>query len=489
MDDFLTLAAQASPNARALVSLDGAITYAELNIQVAALSARLSAFGVKRGERVAVLLDRSVEAARLVHALARLRAVIVPLNTRLASSEMRHQIQEASCRWIFSTIENTPLTEAVTLDDLPPAIDSGQWLSGKLDLDTDFGVLFTSGTSGQPKGAVLTWGNIFWSATASAFRLGVLPDDRWLLTLPLYHIGGLSIILRSTLYGTSVVLPDFPSDHFDLHRLWKHLQESAISLVSLVPTMLYRIFEEHPLATDWPASLRLILLGGAAASPELLSRAVATDLPIAVTYGLSEAASQVATALPNLTHRKPGTAGRPLPWAHLRVMGEDGSELPPDEIGELQVSGATVMRGYLNNPDANAGVLPDGWLATGDLGYLDEEGDVWVVQRRSDLILSGGENIYPAEIETIICQHPAVDEACVIGISHPEWGQQITAGVVPQPNGKITPKGVQAFCRQHLAGFKVPRRIELLDYLPKTASGKVNREMLRKWIISSSTEK
>jgi O-succinylbenzoic acid--CoA ligase len=477
MNDFLALAAQSSPGRPALIAADGTVTYADLNTQVAKVCARLEARGVKRSDRVAVLLDRSHQAVQLVHALARLGAVIVPLNTRLTPVEMGAQIEDAACQWTFSTLKEKSLKGAIRLEDLKAASNHARWLSGALNLDDDFGILFTSGTTGRPKGAVLTWGNVFWSATASAFRLGVLPGDRWLLTMPLFHIGGLSILFRSALYGTAVVLPDFPADQFDLACMWKRMHESRITLVSLVPTMLYRLLKEYPSKTDWPASLRLILLGGAAASPEILSRGLAMNLAIAVTYGLSEAASQVATAPPDLTHRKPGSVGRPLQWTHLRVVDDLGNECPPHDIGEIQVSGPTIMRGYLKYL-----VLQDGWLKTGDLGYLDDDGDLWMVQRRTDLIISGGENIYPAEIEAVLRQHPSVEASCVVGIPHPEWGQQVAAGVVLNSKNNLTPRAVEAFCREHLAGFKVPRHIMLLESLPKTASGKVNRDLVKQWI-------
>ena len=200
--------------------------------------------------------------------------------------------------------------------------ESDQWLGSPLDLDADFGILFTSGTTGKPKGAVLTWGNIFWSATASAFRLGVLPSDRWLLTLPLYHIGGLAILFRSALYGTAVVLPDYPGDPFDLEQLWRKMHNADVTLVSLVPTMLYRLMDRYE-KEDWPLSLRLILLGGAAATLKLLQAARDAYLPLALTYGLTEATSQVATTDPELTRLKPGTVGKPLQWLQVSIHDED----------------------------------------------------------------------------------------------------------------------------------------------------------------------
>ena len=472
--DFLSLAASAHPARLAVWDGGTRLNYAQLNRRVAALCARLDALGVRRGERVAALLERDLESVLLVHALARLGALLVPLNTRLTPDEMRWQIEAATCSRVFTALPDTPLSEAVSINALPSAAEGAPWMQGRLDLEDDFGILFTSGTTGRPKGAQLTWGNLFWSALGSAFRLGVLPDDRWLLTLPLYHIGGLAILFRSALYGTAVVLPGFPEDRFDLDVLCARLTESNATLVSLVPTMLHRLLGD---VRDVFSSLRLILLGGAAASPELLTRAFASGLPVAVTYGLTEAASQVATADPETARRKPGSAGKPLPWTAVQVRGKDDCSLSAGEVGEIYVQGPTVMRGYLGQPP-----ITD-WLPTGDLGYLDVDGDLWVVQRRSDLIVTGGENVYPAEVESVLRQYPAVEDVGVVGLPHPEWGQQVAAALILRPGASLDEAELLAFCRSRLAGYKLPRRIVLLDEFPRTASGKIRRDALRAQLI------
>ena len=469
MNDFLSLTAPISPDRLALITSDVEVTYAELNHRVAVLCAQLNARGIRSKDRIAVLLDRGPASVELVHALARLGAVIMPLNTRLTSAEMRWQIEQAECRCVLSALSGSVLEEAILLDDLPPVGDTGRWLNSNLNLDSDFGILFTSGTTGKPKGALLTWGNIFWSATASAFRLGVLPTDRWLLSLPLHHIGGLAILFRSALYGTAVVLPDFPGDQFDLDHLWTRLHNGGVTLISLVPTMLYRLLESYQ-RLDWPSTLRLILLGGAAATPKILQAARAANLPVAVTYGLTEATSQVATADTEATRSKPGSVGKPIQWSQVNIRDEEGHPLSAGEIGEIWVRGPMVMRGYLNNPEVKD------WLQTGDLGYLDEDGDLWIVQRRSDLIISGGENIYPVEIEAVIRRQPAIEDVCVVGLPNAEWGQQVAAAVTLHPEHNLDEELLLSFCRQHMAGYKLPRKILILDTLPRTSSGKVQRD-------------
>jgi O-succinylbenzoic acid--CoA ligase len=299
--------------------------------------------------------------------------------------------------------------------------------------------------------------------------LGVLPDDRWLSCLPLYHVGGLAVIFRSCLYGTAVDL----HDGFDLTAINHSLDTQSISLISLVPTMLVRLLAVRD---AWPATLRLVLLGGAAAAPDLLGEALAAGVPVATTYGLTEAASQVATMLPADVRRKPGSAGRPLMFTSVRIVHEDGQTAAPGVYGEIVVSGPTVMRGYVNNEAATAATVRDGDLFTGDIGYLDDDGDLWLVQRRSDLIISGGENIYPAEVEAVLKQHPAVTAVCVVGVPDAQWGQLVTAAVVLQEAATVGAADLLAFCRQHLAGYKLPRRLRFVPQLPQTASGKVHRQ-------------
>jgi O-succinylbenzoic acid--CoA ligase len=317
---------------------------------------------------------------------------------------------------------------------------------------------------------VLTFANHFWSATASSYRLGLSPEERWLSCLPLYHVGGLAVVFRSCLYGTAIVL----HERFDLGAFNTSLERDQITLTSLVPTMLHRLLAMRK-GQAWPASLRHILLGGAAATPELLAAAQASSAPVATTYGLTEAASQVATLCPADVVRKPGSVGRPLMFTNVRIVDETGATLRPGEKGEIVVTGPTVMSGYYKNPAATAKTIRNGDLFTGDIGYLDDEGDLWLVQRRNDIIISGGENIYPAEVEAVLRQHPAVAAVAVVGVPNAEWGQVVAALVECHPHKQVTAAELLAFSRQQLAGYKQPRLLAFTDALPQTASGKIER--------------
>jgi O-succinylbenzoic acid--CoA ligase len=247
-----------------------------------------------------------------------------------------------------------------------------------------------------------------------------------------------------------------------------------VTLVSLVPTMLYRLIDSREAP---PPHLRMALIGGAAATPELVQAAQRAGFPVVTTYGLTETASQVATQTPERTQIKPGSVGKAIPFTEISIESEDGHPLPTGQIGEVVVRGPTVMRGYHQHEDATALTLRGGSLHTGDLGYLDEDGDLWLVQRRSDLIVTGGENVYPAEVEAALRTHPTVRDACVVGVAHPEWGQQVAAMVVP--DGEIRGDEIATYLRERLAGYKIPRIVQFVDALPLTGSGKVERKAVK----------
>ncbi|MFQ5342341.1 MAG: o-succinylbenzoate--CoA ligase, partial [Anaerolineae bacterium] len=388
----------------------------------------------------------------------------------------------AGLRGILS-VDRTEQPGVEALEDLP-ARAVGFREGRRRDLDEVQSIVFTSGTTGRPKGAMLTYGNHMASATASAFRLGTLPGDRWLACMPLYHVGGLAIVLRCCLYGTTLVL----HDGFDPASVSAALDTQAVTLISLVPTMLRRLLEARG-KRPFPESLRCVLLGGAAAPATLVERSLAFGVPVATTYGLTEAASQVATASPDDVRRKAGSSamgaghfvGRPLMFSQVRIAGADGHDRPPGEIGEIEVRGPTVMAGYYHSPEATREAVRNGWLRTGDMGYLDVDGDLWVVQRRSDLIVTGGENVYPAEVERVIVEHPGVEAACVIGVEDEEWGQRVVAAVVTAEGATVTDAELLEFCRARLAGYKQPRAYRFLTSLPQTASGKVQRDAVANW--------
>lgn len=475
MYDWLSARVQATPHRIFLKTVSGQWTFHQIHSEAYAYAANLREFDIQPGDKVAFVATNQQQTVVLIFALMRLGAVLVPINARLTQDEVAYQLHHTDSVLLIADdayfADKVFQMPTVTLSQLSNLSGSRHHEEDTppINLDSPFMIVHTSGTSGQPKGAVLAAGNVFYSAMASAYRLGHLPDDVWLCTLPLYHVGGLSIILRACLYGITVDL----RERFDIDAVNHALTHEGVTVVSLVPTMLYRLLDHR--TAPWSDKLRLVLLGGAAASPQLMQRCLDENIPVATTYGLSEAASQVATATPDIAMHKPGTVGKPLMFTQVKVVDSEGHPQSTGDYGEVVVSGPTVMQGYYNNPEATARTLRDGWLHTGDIGYLDEDGDLWLVQRRSDLIVTGGENVYPAEVENVIRAHPAVKEVAVIGIDDPEWGQRVVAAVQVQPGQFVTEDEIITYSREHLAGYKQPRVVLFVDELPQTGSGKIQR--------------
>ncbi len=488
MKDWLAAQRIARPDGIALISEDVELTYSELDRFVSVLCGRIAGMGVQQNTVVGVLMPNQADYVVIIHALARLGAVLLPINTRLTVTEIEYQLDATCCALVIcaSATESTAAQlstgarRVVSVDEShSPQVQSwwditltDSWRPLDFNPNALQSIMFTSGTTGTPKGVQLTFANHFYSATGSAYRIGVQPDDRWLCTLPLYHVGGLAIILRAALYGITVVL----QQGFDFDAVNAALDTQHITLLSVVPTMLYRLLNARE---TFPASLRLVLLGGAAATADLVGRALDRGVPLATTYGLTEAASQVATMLPSEVVRKPGSVGKPLMFTSLRIVDESGKAVKVGEIGEVVVTSPVVMQGYLSFPSAN------GELYTGDMGYLDKDGDLWLVDRRSDLIVTGGENVYPSEVENTLRQHPAVSDVCVVGLPDAEWGQRVAVMVVIRQGMDLTIPELILFSRQRLAGYKQPRTVVFVEQLPQTSNGKIHRAAVKEQLLSN----
>jgi o-succinylbenzoate---CoA ligase len=319
----------------------------------------------------------------------------------------------------------------------------------------------TSGSTGEPRPVALTRSNHEASVRAAESHLGLTPDDRWLACLPLHHVGGLSIFVRSAHTGFAVV-PVWP---FEPEAVIAAIQRHAVTAVSLVPTMLARLLEHR---WEAPASVRFVLLGGAPCPPLLLQAALEAGIPVAPTYGMTETCSQVATLLPDEVSEHFGSSGRALPGADLRA----------------DADGRIAIRGSMVSPDA---VTEDGWLVTNDLGVIDGEGYLTVLGRSDDAILSGGEKVIPRTVEEILLEDPGVAEAVVVGVPDPEWGQRVVAAVTPRSGAVLDPLELRAAVRERLAPHMTPRTVVVLDELPRTGPDKVDRPKLRVLLAEEGT--
>ncbi|MDR7562192.1 MAG: o-succinylbenzoate--CoA ligase [Armatimonadota bacterium] len=475
--DWLAEQALVHPARTALVCGPAALSFGELDERVNRVARRLASLGLGGEDRVALLSPNGIPFVVLAFALARLGAVLVPLHPRLTAPELRERLQDVRPRLVlahpaFADLFQEAGWEPVAfLDphhpDLLPGIPADAPLpSPRISLKAVQGILYTSGTSGRAKGVLLTYGNHYWNAMGWAQRLGPAEHDTWLAVMPLCHIGGLAILWRAALFGATVVI----HEAFHAGAVCAELERGQLTLLSLVPTMLHRVLREWG-HRPFPG-VRAVLLGGGPIPQDLVAQCVEAGIPVAPTYGLTEAASQVATLHPSEVRRKLGSCGRPLPVVEVRVEGGEG---------EILVRGPTVMAGYWGHPEETASGLREGWLCTGDVGYLDEEGYLYVLDRREDRIVTGGENVSSAEVEAVLRAHPAVRDAGVVGIPDPEWGQRVVAAVELVPGAVTTEEELRAYCARLLAPYKVPKRIGFLPELPRTGPEKVSRAALREW--------
>jgi O-succinylbenzoic acid--CoA ligase len=485
----LSSRAARTPDAPAIEFDEYAWTFSELADRACRAAGYVLGHAEPGPAPIALLLPGDVQFVAWFIAVALAGRVVLPLNTRLTARELAQQLSDAQVTTMICAGNDSRADELATLVPGLRALQAPEpaalptrhdHLPGEaVAADSALAVLFTSGTSGRAKGACLSWTAFEASAVAAAERLGPAVNRRWLACMPLFHVGGLSIVVRSLLFGGPIRL----QPRFDAAAVSHALDAGGIAGVSLVPTMLSRLLD-YRAERAAPPGLEVLLLGGAAAPPALVERSLAMGYPVCQTYGLTEATSQVATA-------RPPAPGSSSPSPMLALQGTDIRIFVADRIaavgeaGEILVRGPTVMLGYLNDPAATSRALGDGWLHTGDVGYLDAEGGLHVLDRRDDLVVSGGENVYPAEVEAVLLEHPSVSEAGVTGVADVDLGARVVAWVVPSAGSAIDIAALAEHCRRRLAGFKRPREIRVVDLLPRTAAGKLQRRKLTEPVSDS----
>lgn len=440
------------------------------------MAGHLQGLGVKKGSYVSVLLKNHIETAVVLLSLQLIGGISVILNNRLTAEELSFQIKDSSSMLLIT--EDSFLEKVAGLESFVPMVGKEKieeypyeepLLVEEIDLDDICTVMYTSGTSGNPKGVLQTYGNHWWSATGSALNLGLLEEDCWLCSVPMFHISGYSILMKSVIYGMRIIL----QQSFDAKETIRVINEEKVTIMSIVTTMLSRVIEELGKNSLGPA-FRCMLSGGGPVPLPLLEKCVEKNVPVYQTYGMTETSSQIVTLSPEYSIKKLGSAGKPLFPSQLKIVDTLGKEAAALQSGEIVVKGPNVTPGYLNRDDA----LNDGWLNTGDIGYVDEDGFLYVQDRRSDLIISGGENIYPAEIEGILTSHPSILDAGVIGVEDDKWGQVPTAFIVSKE--VLSELEIIDFCARKLAKYKLPKKFYFVEEIPRNASRKLLRRELRK---------
>ncbi|MGY1815080.1 acyl-CoA synthetase [Blastococcus sp. SYSU D00820] len=475
--------------------------------RVRRVAGALAGLGIGAGDRVAWTGGNHPSALETLYACGQLGAIWVPVNARLTAPEAEYVLGHSGSAVVVHGRDHGRLADALrgrvpgvrTWVAAEPPVDGGadslpyEDLLAAADpeprdepvtLDDPCLVMYTSGTTGRPKGAVLTHGNMTWNAVNQSLGFDFGPTERTLALAPLFHIGGLNGTVNPTLLrgGCAVVVR-----RFDPAEILRVIEEQRINSFFAVPTMLDAMSRDPGFTTRDLSSLRTIGAAGAPLPLPTLRTWLDRGVTMQQAYGMTEAAPGCTVLDSADAERKVGSAGKPVFFTDVRVVRPDGTQADVDEVGEVVVQGPNVMAGYWNDPDRTAEVLVDGWYHTGDAGSVDDEGFLYIRDRYKDMIISGGENIYPAEVESALLELPEVVEAAVIGVPDEKWGEVGLAVIVPAPGSSRDGEAIRAALRERLAGFKVPRQIRFADDLPKTATGKVRKPDLRETYTSEET--
>jgi fatty-acyl-CoA synthase len=487
---------QISPERDAIWFEGTTTTHGGFAERVRRTAAALAGLGVTVGDRVAWTGGNHPSALETLYACGQLGAIWVPVNARLTPPEARYVLDHAGATvvvhgrdhgeladalrdvvptWVAAEPPTAGGTASLPYEELLAAADP-EPRDQPVGLDDPCLIMYTSGTTGRPKGAVLTHGNMTWNAVNQLLGFDFGQEERTLALAPLFHIGGLNGTVNPTLLrgGCAVIVRRFESA-----ETLRVIEEQRVNSFFAVPTMLDAMARRPEFRTRDLSALRTIGAAGAAVPLPTLRTWLDRGVTMQQAYGMTEAAPGCTVLDSADAERKVGSAGKPVFFTDLRVVRPDGTETDAGEIGEVVVSGPNVMAGYWEDPEQTAAVLVDGWYRTGDAGSLDAEGFLYIRDRYKDMIISGGENIYPAEIESALLELPEVLEAAVIGIPDEKWGEVGLAVVVPAPGTTPDPEAVRTALRDRLAGFKVPQHIRFADELPKTATGKIRKPDLR----------
>ena len=497
---FVTKRAYLNPAQEAAVEFERGrrLTFLELNSRINRLANGLASRGVCKGDRLAILLPNSLEYVETYFASAKIGAVVVPLNWRLVPDELEFILRDSGssvlvygsafdgnanalkqrdtsvCTWIRVSDGESHLSSAQDYDEiLQQASESEPGITARGD---DLLLLvYTSGTTGFPKGAMLTHDNMLWACITWNVTCDMRAGDRHLIVLPLFHLGGLFPLTAAFHRGqTAVILRSAEPQH-----LLRSIEREKVTVGVIVTTILRLILQTLEDKTYNCTTLRWVVAGGEAVPAELILRAAGLGIEILQDYGLTETCGIATIISSEDAVKKAGSSGKPYFHTEVRVVADDGRDVSPGEVGEVIVRGPHAMKGYWNRAKATAETIREGWLYTGDLATIDHDGCIYIRDRRKDMIISGGENIYPAEIERVLQLHSKIREVAVIGQHSAKWGESPAAIVVVKEGASLSTEEVLSHCRSRLAGFKLPQCIEIVSELPRTPTGKVQKHVLR----------
>jgi long-chain acyl-CoA synthetase len=490
LGSILERAVASQPDRPAVRMDDLVLTYRQLHDAAARVTSLLLAAGIEPGDRVGLMLPNVPAFPIAFYGALGAGAVVVPINPLLKGREVAYYLGDSGAKLLFAwhAMAGEAAKGAADAGAQMVAVDDPALAGALADVtpqtswadaaaDDDAVILYTSGTTGTPKGAQLTHGGLGYNAQLTAETLlNNSPDDVVMGCLPLFHVFGLTCGLNAavTAGGTMTLLPRFdPAKALDI------IERDSVTIFEGVPTMYAAMLHLPDADPAKAATLRLCISGGAAMPVEIL-RGFEEKFGCTILegYGLSETSPVASFNHPDKV-RKPGSIGTPVVGVEMRLVGNDGADVPVGEVGEIAIRGHNVMRGYWGRPEATAEAIPDGWFRTGDLARIDEDGYYFIVDRKKELIIRGGYNVYPREIEEVLHEHPAVAEAAVIGIPHDSLGEEVGAAVALKPGAAATSEELRAFTKERVAAYKYPRHVWLVAELPKGPTGKILRREVR----------
>jgi fatty-acyl-CoA synthase len=478
--------ASINPGRIAVITDQEQLTYKELNerIQNAALFL-LNELKVKKGDRIAIISQNRLEYVVLLFAIARLQCIAVPLNIRLNINELIFQLQDSGTSILaaeepfFEMAKSIEKETGVKLFSIEKLNDikqkEAELPDEEIDENDPYIICYTSGTTGKPKGAVLRQSNMYWNAINNILAIDLTSMDRSMVLLPLFHIGGIGLFALPTLFvGGTIIIPG----KFDPYKAIEMIEKHQATVVMGVPSIHQALFDCPAFNVADLSSVRWFYSGGAPCPRELIQAFTDKGYLFGQGFGLTETSPTVFMLSREDARRKKGSIGKPVLFSEVKLVDEEGNEVRPGEVGNLLVRGPIVMKEYWNRPEATNEAIKDGWFHTGDLARTDDEGFFYIVGRKKEMIISGGENIYPLEVEQVINQLPEVREAAVVGISDPRWGEVPVAFIAKREGASITEEDVKTYCLKFLAKYKVPKEIYFIDELPKNATGKIQKSSL-----------
>ncbi|MFC0524666.1 o-succinylbenzoate--CoA ligase [Pontibacillus salicampi] len=483
----------------ALIDKEEVFTYESFNTRINQLANGLWQLGVRKGDRVSVLLFNRHELLEALFACAKMGAIFVPINYRLSVEEVEYITKDAGARVMIYEERTTPvinglkgrvkdITHYVYVGEEPDVedityehmLEQSSSMEPGLECENDaiHMMMYTSGTTGKPKGAMLTHGNTQWNAINILQALSLDKEDTTLTPAPLFHIGGMNVLTTPMFYlGGTVILQDV----FQPSKTLSLIQAHQVTCMFLVPAMWMAIMHAPDIEEYDITSLQLNISGGAPCPLTVIEFFQQRHVPFYEGFGLTETAPFVAILDKENAYRKNGSVGKNPMHTAVRIVDELDREVGIKEVGELCVKGPNIFAGYWNMPIETRQVMKEGWFHTGDLAMKDEEGFMYIVDRKKDMIISGGENIYPIEVEQVLFTHPNVQEAAIVGVPDEKWGEVPKAFLVlKQKDQAVTREALQTFCAQKLANYKIPKHIEFLNALPRNATGKILKTQLRK---------